>query len=75
MTIKANIITQNGNNFAERRIKVKLEALAINQVQKRGTSSAVVIPKGWANIGESVAVFEKNENTLIITKNLREIYE
>ncbi|WP_342305540.1 hypothetical protein [Methanolobus sp. ZRKC5] len=49
----------------------KLENISVRKVSKKGHSIAVTIPSNWAQVGESVCVAIKNENTLVISKNLK----
>lgn len=54
-------------------IMAKLDNIHIRRVLKNNTSKTVTIPTGWADFGDKVIVTVKDENTLIISKNLEAI--
>ncbi|WP_342305893.1 hypothetical protein [Methanolobus sp. ZRKC5] len=53
-------------------LRSKLENISFRKVSRKGHSVAVTIPSNWAQIGESVCVAVRNENTLIISKSLKD---
>ena len=49
----------------------KLDKIHIHTVGKNGNSKTVVIPQSWAELGQKVCIAEKDENTLVISKNVQ----
>jgi len=48
----------------------KLENMKLRTVSKKGNSKSITIPQNWAEIGETVCVTVKDEDTLIVSKSL-----
>jgi len=51
-------------------IMSKLENMKLRTVSKKGNSKSITIPQTWAEIGETVCVTVKDEDTLIVSKSL-----
>ena len=49
----------------------KLENVSIRKISKNNTAKTITIPGHWGEVGQSVCVAVKDENTLIVTKRLR----
>lgn len=48
----------------------EIENVSLRTVSNRGTSIAITLPKGWAEIGDKVCLAVKDKNTLIVSKRL-----